>query len=391
MLSPEEEKQRGGLSREGLVAAALDLIHEEGIEALSMRGLADRLEVKAASLYWHVRDRRELLELLAEEILGSVARPKAGATWRETVLAIGDALRKRVASQKDAGRILLEVPEALERSDTFADLKAQFQRAGLQAAEAADLARLTMIYVINGPSPTERPAVESRPLGEPALIAIDSGSRGVVLRAGPPDMRELIQMPHDRSGASPAVVSGETVVVRRLRGVGRGEIELSPRRPWKFKVQAPTWNTLLDVAGLDVREIWVDSGAANLECFLPQPIGMVPIHISSGVVNVSLHRPRAAAVVAVAHTGAVKLKLDDFSTKVVISDVHWQSEGALEAQDRFDLDVSSGAVDLSLDTYTPKMRPAGAAPVAPEPVGKPVSALEILLDGVEARIRHIGE
>src|SRR5947208_2405011 len=161
----------------------------------------------------------------------------------------------------------------------------------------------------------------------------------------------------------------------------------SGRSSWKFKVQAPTWNTVLDVGGLDVQEIHVDSGAANLECFLPQPMGLVPIHISSGVVNVALHRPRAAAVVVVAHTGAVKLKLDDFSTKVVISDVHWQSEGALEAQDRFDLDVSSGVVDLSLDTYTPKMRRAGAAPAAPEPVGKPVSALEILLDGVEARIR----
>jgi len=178
------------------------------------------------------------------------------------------------------------------------------------------------------------------------------------------------------------------VVVRRLRGVGRGEIELNPRRPWKFKVQAPTWNTVLDVGGLDVREIHVDSGAANLECFLPQPIGMVPIHISSGVVNVSLHRPRAAAVVAVAHTGAVKLKLDDFSTKVVISDVQWQSEGAFEAQDRFDLDVSSGVVDLRLDMYTPKMqRVAAAAPAEPEPDGKAASALEILLDGVAARLR----
>ncbi len=387
MLSPEEEKQRGGLSRERLVAAALELIHEEGIEALSMRGLADRLEVKAASLYWHVRDRRELLELLAEEILGSVARPKADAAWRESVLAIGDALRKRVASQKDAGRILLEVPEALERSDTFADLKAQFQRAGLQAAEAADLARLTMIYVINGPSPTERPAVESRPVGEPALIAIDSGSRGVVLRAGPTDMRDLIQVPHERSGASPAVVSGETVVVRRLRGVGRGEIELSPRRPWKFKVQAPTWNTLLDVAGLDVREIWVDSGAANIECFLPAPRGIVPIHISSGVVNVSMHRPSDAAIVAIAHTGAVKLRLDNYATKVAVFDVHWQTDGASAARDRYELDVSSGVVDFKLDAYTPNVERIEPPPVEPREAGKPASAFEILLDGVEARVK----
>src|SRR5205823_10174077 len=171
----------------------------------------------------------------------------------------------------------------------------------------------------------EMPPVERT--GDAASIAIDSGSRGVILRAGPPDMQALIRVPPDQSGAAPAVVRGERVVVRRLRGVGRGEIELNPRRAWKFKVQAPTWNTVLDVGGLDVREIHVDSGATNLECFLPQPRGGVPIHISRGVVNVSVHRPRATAVVGLVHTAAGKLKLADLPTKEARFDVYWQSEG----------------------------------------------------------------
>src|SRR5919108_4301546 len=130
-LSPEEEKQRSGLTRERLVEAALELVNEEGLEGLSMRALADRLEVKAASLYWHVRDRRELLELLAEEILDTVPRPRHRATWRETVVAIGESLARRIAAQKDADRILLEVPQSLEGSHTYADLTAQLQSAGL--------------------------------------------------------------------------------------------------------------------------------------------------------------------------------------------------------------------------------------------------------------------
>src|ERR1700716_4360774 len=101
-----------------------------------MRALADQLEVKAASLYWHVRDRRELVELLAESILESVAQPRAGAGWRKAVLDISAALGQTVASQKDADRILLEVPDALARSETFANLKRQLQTAGLQPAEA---------------------------------------------------------------------------------------------------------------------------------------------------------------------------------------------------------------------------------------------------------------
>jgi hypothetical protein len=205
-------------------------------------------------------------------------------------------------------------------------------------------------------------------------------------------MQGLIRVPPDQSGAAPAVVHGERVVVRRLRGVGRGELELNPRRPWKFKVQAPTWNTVLDLAGIDVREIWVDSGAANIECFLPEPRGVVPLHVSSGVVNVRIHRPREAAVVAVVHTGAVKFRLDDTSSKVAVLDVHWQSAGALGAPDRYELDVSSGVVDLGLDVYRPKVRPLEAAPrseAAPvhARAGKPASALDILLDGVEARTK----
>src|SRR2546429_3970851 len=102
-LSPEEERQRG-LTRDRLVGAALELVNEEGLEGLSMRALADRLEVKAASLYWHVRDRRELLELLAESILDGVGRPRRGTDWRQRVLAIGEALRRRGSGPKDAGR-----------------------------------------------------------------------------------------------------------------------------------------------------------------------------------------------------------------------------------------------------------------------------------------------
>jgi hypothetical protein len=92
------------------------------------------------------------------------------------------------------------------------------------------------------------------------------------------------------------------------------------------------------------------------------------------------------AVVALIHTGVFKLKLDDLSTKVVLSDLHWQSEGASKAPDRYELDVSNGVVDLKLDTYTPKVPRVDAPPAEPEPKGKPASALDILLDGVEARV-----
>jgi AcrR family transcriptional regulator len=376
------------LTRELLVQSALELIQEEGLDGLSMRGLADKLDVKAASLYWHVRDRRELVELLADSILATVPATHRPSGWRKAVLDAGAVLRNRVAAQKDADRILLEVPEALERSGTYGDLKLHLQRAGLQPAEAGEVALAVMIHVITSRRQPEGPAMKA---DAHATIAIDTGSRGVVLRAGF-DMDSLIRVA-DRGGAAPsAVATGDTVVVRRLRGIGLGEIELNPRHPWRFKIHGATWNSVLDVGGIDVRDIKVDSGAAKVECFLPAPHGVVPIDISSGVVGVALHRPPGVAVIAVCHSGAVRLKLDGYSIPAVINDVRWETEGASMAADRYELRINSGVVQLTLDAQSSPAPPSGErvgerGVNEAKPATKPVSALEILLDGVETRVR----
>lgn len=380
-MSPDDERQQG-LTRERLVGAALDLIGEEGLEGLSMRALADRLEVKAASLYWHVRDRRELLELLAESILDTVRPARVRSPWRPAVLAAAAALGDRIAAQKDSNRVLLEVPDSLAGSATYAELKDRLQAAGLRPAEASEVALMIMVDVITSPAPGKEPAVEA---GSVASLAIDSGSRGVLVRPGS-NMQGLIRTAHDRASAAPAIVQGERVVVRRLRGVGYGEIELNPRHPWRFQIQGATWNTVLEVGGLDVRAIKLDSGAAKVECFLPRPHGVVPIEVSGGVVGLTLHRPRGVAVAADISTGAVRLKLDDYSVRATVTDSQWESEeGAAAARDRYQLRISGGAVQVTLDSEA-KAVEAVVAEVAVEASHEPASALEILLDGVEARV-----
>ena len=380
-MSPEDERHQG-LTRERLVGAALELIGEDGLEGLSMRALADRLQVKAASLYWHVRDRRELLELLAESILDTVRPAQGRSHWRPGVLDAAAALGDRVVAQKDANRILLEVPDSLAGSATYAELKNRLQSAGLQPAEASEVALMVMVDVITSPAPTKEHAADA---GSVASIAIDSGSRGVLVRPGS-NMQGLIRTAHDRASAAPAIVQGERVVVRRLRGVGYGEIELNPRHPWRFQIQGATWNTVLEVGGLDVRAIKLDSGAAKVECFLPRPHGVVPIEVSGGVVGLTLHRPRGVAVAADISTGAVRLKLDDFSVKATVTDTQWESEeGAAAARDRYQLRINSGAVQVTLDSEA-KAVEALVAEVPVEATRRPVSALEILLDGVESRI-----
>ncbi len=379
-MSREAEERAPGLSRAALVSAGLRLVHEEGLDALTMRALADRLNVKAASLYWHVRDRRELLELLGDSILAGVRGPRPG-DWRTVVLRTASALAAAVASQRDAARILLEVPDALQRSAPYLRVKWSLQDAGLQPAEAADVAFMVMVHVIVDRATGTAPMPES---GAVASIAIDSGSRGVVLRHGT-EMETLIRVPHEPATAAPAIVRGETVKVRRLRGVGLGEIELNPRHPWRFQIQGPTWNTVLDVGGLDVREIKLDSGAAKVECFLPRPRGVVPIIVSGGVAGVTLHRPAGVAVIADISPGSVRVKLDTFVVNAATADLRWESQGASSSSDRYELRINGGAVQVTLDDKATE-QPLAAAMAQPESPGETASALEILLGGVESRI-----
>lgn len=97
---------------------------------------------------------------------------------------------------------------------------------------------------------------------------------------------------------------------------------MSPSRSTHF--QAPTWNTVLDLAGLDVRGIHVDSGATRVECILPPLRGVVPIDISIGVVGVRLRRPPGVPVVADVSTGSLQLRLDGHPMGSTHADAHWE-------------------------------------------------------------------
>src|SRR5437764_10081553 len=63
---------KAAIDLDQIVKAALQLLDEVGLDGLTMRRLAERLGIRAASLYRHVRDKDELLVLLADEISGEI-------------------------------------------------------------------------------------------------------------------------------------------------------------------------------------------------------------------------------------------------------------------------------------------------------------------------------
>src|SRR5918992_298869 len=79
------------LSRDRILYAAVRLADSDGIDALSMRKLAQQLGVDPMSLYNHVRDKEDLLDGIVDVVVGEIELVALGADWRsslrETILA----------------------------------------------------------------------------------------------------------------------------------------------------------------------------------------------------------------------------------------------------------------------------------------------------------------
>ncbi len=86
---------RAQLTRERVVSAAIELADRDGIESLSMRKLAQELGVEAMSLYTHVRNKGDLLNALADEVIGQIPiRDDGGAgDWQASVRGMALAAR----------------------------------------------------------------------------------------------------------------------------------------------------------------------------------------------------------------------------------------------------------------------------------------------------------
>ncbi|WP_181807292.1 TetR/AcrR family transcriptional regulator, partial [Streptomyces shenzhenensis] len=81
--SRRERPAKPALTREGIVAAAVEILRTEGLQKVTMRRLAQELDTGPASLYVYVRNTAELHAAVLDELLGTVGPAPAEGTWRE--------------------------------------------------------------------------------------------------------------------------------------------------------------------------------------------------------------------------------------------------------------------------------------------------------------------
>jgi TetR/AcrR family tetracycline transcriptional repressor len=96
------------LTRETVVAEALDLLDDVGLDAVSTRRLAKRLGVEQPSLYWHFRKKEDLLTAMAESAMAPHATaplPTPSDDWRDWFLENTRSFRRTLLMRRDGARL----------------------------------------------------------------------------------------------------------------------------------------------------------------------------------------------------------------------------------------------------------------------------------------------
>jgi AcrR family transcriptional regulator len=145
-------------SNDAIVSAARHILEADGLEAVTMRAVADAVGVRGPSLYKRVPDRAALLRAVADGVIDDLARTMARAVEtgepRRDVTAAVHAYRRFVLANPSGYRLLFAdlPPEALPDSERIAALGGPIvvAMAGLVGEERALVAARTVVAWAHG-------------------------------------------------------------------------------------------------------------------------------------------------------------------------------------------------------------------------------------------------
>ena len=142
--APDGERTR--LSKAAVADRALKLADAEGLDALTIRKLAQHLGVTPMALYWHFRSKEDLLEGVAERVWGEIdVRVDPSVPWWAQLQGGLESLIRVLRAHPSAPQLLLEHEKRNEAAlrATEATLEILLG-AGFDAQHATEIARSTL-------------------------------------------------------------------------------------------------------------------------------------------------------------------------------------------------------------------------------------------------------
>ncbi|MDX2388680.1 MULTISPECIES: TetR/AcrR family transcriptional regulator C-terminal domain-containing protein [unclassified Streptomyces] len=96
------------LDKRQAVDTALRLLNEVGLDGLTLRAIAKELDVQAPALYWHFKNKQELLDEMATEMYRRMAtgeQPAPDATWQQRLMTTSAGLRDVLLGYRDGAKV----------------------------------------------------------------------------------------------------------------------------------------------------------------------------------------------------------------------------------------------------------------------------------------------
>lgn len=366
---------RTALDRERLVHAALELLDEVGLDELSMRRLAERLGVTAASLYWYVQDKNELLELLADAISAEMYLPDLSRPWRTELETLVRSWRQVALAHRDVARVLVAtMPTSPHRLRAIDALLGLLTHAGFSPGDAADAAYVLNVYGVGfmldealGPHPAETglqrqsgPSADAAPLNPlvNGRLILEHGAANLTIRADA-SLPTLYQMTFE--GRPPEVEARDgTVRIRQRHGRGTScNLTLAGAITWEIHIHGGATRLAADLRALRLSSFQVSGGVNQAVVQLPQPSGTIPMRIDGDVHKVRIERPFPSAIRLHLSRGSSHITLDGSHLGAVGGGTDWESPDYATASDRYNLAIGGGANELSISA--PALEPASIA------------------------------
>ncbi len=164
------------ISRDDVVRAALEVLDDEGFAGLTLRGVAARLGVSAPTLYWHVKDKRHLLDLIAEQVLAEVPESTRAPREDESVLEwLAESFRVRRAlllSHRDSVQVVAGNRPTDDALPGIERTLAVLVDAGLEPGEAVRVITALGSFLLGDVLETQ--AAADRPLEEPRVADLSA-------------------------------------------------------------------------------------------------------------------------------------------------------------------------------------------------------------------------
>lgn len=140
MATNKAVRERAPLDRHRIAATAMEMIEEVGVEKLTMRALAARLDVSAMALYHHVEDKDELLRLVGDDILGGLELPDPDSgDWRTLFMSVCAAAVDALLEVPGLSSVLLTSKMLPNGRRLVHFCLHQFERAGLDRESAQEV------------------------------------------------------------------------------------------------------------------------------------------------------------------------------------------------------------------------------------------------------------